>query len=124
MPNQPNMPNIMKTSRPLLVACGFLAFGLSSCAETNSLMGNHLDAAQKYHAAAQRIEKSANEQSVILNHLAAANKYALAGQTRLKSASEYGELGNPTQEKNQYQKASEDFSNAAHESLSAEGSSP
>lgn len=118
------MTSTIKTHRPLLLACGFLAFGLSSCAATSSMMGNHLDAAQKYRAAAQKLEKSAHEQSVILNHLAAANKYADAGQTRLQSASEYGELGNPAQERNQFGKASGDFSDAAHESLQAEGTNP
>ena len=115
--------NTSGTTRPLLFACGLLAFGLSACAATNSLMGNHLNAAQKYRTSAQQIEKSAHEQSVILNHLDAANKYADAGQTRLKSAREYSELGNPAQEKNQYEKASADFSNAARESTQAEGGS-
>ncbi|MHB1286902.1 MAG: hypothetical protein ACYCYP_10155 [Leptospirales bacterium] len=116
-----SMANTTGVARPLLIACGVLAFGLSACAATNSLMGNHLNAAQKYRTSAQQIEKSAHEQSVILNHLAAANKFAEAGKTRLQAAREYSELGNPEQEKNQYEKASTDFSNASHESTLAVG---
>nr|EDZ39704.1 MAG: protein of unknown function [Leptospirillum sp. Group II '5-way CG'] len=101
-----------------------LFFGLASCAETSSLMGNHLNAAQRYRGSAKQMEKDANEQSVILNHLSAANKYANAGLTRLQSASEYGELGNPAQASNEYHKASEDFTQAAAESQKAIGVTP
>ncbi len=101
-----------------------VCLGLTGCAETSSLMGNHLNAAQRYRASAKQAEKDANEQSVILNHLSAANKYAQAGLTRLKSASEYGELGNPSQASNEYRKASDDFTHASSESQKAIGVTP
>lgn len=118
------MANKARIARSALALSWTLAFCLSSCAATNALMGNHLDAAQKYRASAKQTEKDAHEQSVILNHLDAANKYSEAGRTRLQSAREYNELGNPAQAKEQFQKASVDFSSASNESLKAGGESP
>jgi hypothetical protein len=106
------------------ILASLLGLGLTGCAETSSLMGNHLNAAQRYRGSAKQMEKDANEQSVILNHLSAANKYANAGLTRLQSASEYGELGNPSQASNEYHKASEDFTHASTESQKAIGVTP
>ncbi|MCL4461859.1 MAG: hypothetical protein M1297_09165 [Nitrospirae bacterium] len=103
------------------VLASMIGLGLTGCAETSSLMGNHLNAAQRYRASAKQAEKTANEQSVILNHLSAAHKYAQAGLTRLRSASEYGDLGNPSQASNEYHKASDDFTHASVESQKAIG---
>ena len=103
------------------VLLGLVGIGMTGCAETNAMMGNHLNAAQSYRSSAKQTEKDAHEQGVILNHLSAANKYAEAGLTRLKSAKEYGELGNPSQEASEYKKASDDFALASSESNKASG---
>ena len=106
------------------MAGSFLVFDLSACASTNSLMGDHLSAANQYRDSARQIEKSAHKQAVSLNHLIAAKKFADAGQIRIRAASEYAEIGNPVQEKGEYERASADFVNASRESILAEGATP
>lgn len=101
-----------------------LLLPLTSCAMTNSVVGDHLGAAQKFAQDATSTEKSAHRESGILNHLEAANQYSNAADAHIRAGKEYSILGNPVQAQKQYELASEDFQTASQESLLASGGNP
>jgi len=113
--------NIRLTHSLALLA---LVFPIASCAMTNSVVGDHLGAAQKFAQDATSTEKSAHREAGILNHLEAANKYSNAADAHIRAGKEYSLLGNPVQAQKQYALASEDFQTASQESLLASGESP
>ncbi len=102
----------------LLWAVPALVF-LSGCAQTNSLMGNHQNAAFNYRSSAKSSEKEAKKEAGLQNHLIAAKKYIDAANSRISSAQEYQNLGNPVWAKNMFEKASTDLSTASTEIRSA-----
>jgi len=107
-----------------MIALMTLVFPIASCAMTNSVVGDHLGAAQKFAQDATATEKSAHREAGILNHLEAANKYSNAADAHIRAGKEYSLLGNPVQAQKQYELASEDFQTASQESLLASGESP
>lgn len=87
----------------------------TSCAETNSLIGDHQNAAYNYRTTAQALEKSAKKESDLQNHIVAAMKLIDASKSRIASAEEYQKLGNPVWTKNMFEKSSVDLDAAANE---------
>jgi hypothetical protein len=117
-------PSIKKSPIARSFALLSLLLPLTSCAMTNSVVGDHLGAAQKFAQDATSTEKSAHREAGILNHLEAANKYSSAADAHIRAGKEYSLLGNPVQAQKQYELASEDFQTASQESLLASGESP
>ncbi len=99
---------------------GLSFLGLSACAQTNALIGNHQNAAYNYRAAAQGSEKDARKQADLQNHIVAAMKYIDAARSRLSSAQEYQKIGNPVWAKNMFDKSSADLTTAANEIKAAQ----
>ena len=117
-----NRRNKIRYARAIVLVA--IIFPITSCAMTNSVVGDHLGAAQKFAQDATSTEKSAHREAGILNHLEAANKYSNAADAHIRAGKEYSLLGNPVQAQKQYELASEDFQTASQESLLASGESP
>ncbi len=113
--------NIKPFSRHLSAGLVVTALTLASCAETNSVVGDHLGAAQKYAQDAVSMEKKAHADANILNHLEAADKYSSAADLHIRAGKEYSLLGNPDQSQQQYGLAAADFQSASQESNLASG---
>lgn len=126
LPRQDKDMQIRKNKNSLVHALALMALAasLTSCAMTNSVVGDHLGAAQKFAQNATSIEKEAHREAGILNHLEAANKYSSAADDHIRAGKEYSLLGNPVQAQKQYELASEDFQTASQESLLASGENP
>ena len=122
-PENNSFPARLKQCLPLSLVC-LSAIGISSCAQTNALIGDHQNAAYNYRASAQITEKDAKKQADLQNHIVAAMKYIEAARNRLASAQEYQKIGNPVWARNMFEKSSADLTTAANEIRSAQAPLP